>query len=120
MKKLVAILALVSVAQGAFAYIKEGTTSDIKSLQGSGYSQACLQIVDSEIARQQREGEQYVQYYNNEFYNQAGKSGIGKWYYKTKLYFDPIQDDGLFGNHENAFTNTWFPDQPKLQKVDSL
>ncbi len=111
MKKTVAILSILALSQCAFAYMKEGTTSDVDKMQGKGYSQATLKIIDGERVRQQNAGTQYVRYYDNEFYTKDSP------YRRIKLLFDPIQDDGLFGNHENSFTNTIFPDQPSKNEV---
>jgi|GEM_PF-1485867 len=114
MKKTVAILGILALSQCAFAYIREGTTSDVNRLQGKGYSQSTLKIIDSEKVRQQNEGMYYARYYDDEFYTKDNP------YRRIKLYFDPNQDDGLFGNHENSFTNTFFPDQPTMEEVQRV
>ena len=114
MKKTVAILSILALSQCAFAYIREGETSHVGKLQGKGYSQSALKIIDSEKVRQQRDGTRYVRYYDNEFYTKDSP------YRRIKLYFDPIQDDGLFGERENSFTNTVFPDQPANDEVRQI
>lgn len=109
MKKTVAILSILALSQCAFAYIKEGTTSDIDKLQNRGFSQTTLKIMDAERARQARDGEHYVKYYESDYYK---KSSL---YQKIKVYLDPAQDDGLFGEHENSFSNRFFVDQPSKE-----
>jgi len=112
MKKTVAILSILALSQvAAFAYIKEGTTSDVSKLQNKGFSQTTLKMMDAERARQAREDTRYVRYYEHEFYSKNGP------YQKMKLFVDPLQDDGLFGEHENSFTNRVFPDQPTRKEI---
>lgn len=109
MKKVVMVLCLLAFSQGAFAYIKEGTSTNIEDLQGVGYSQEMLKAIDGQKSR--NNPRTYERYYNDtqdsEYTTKAGKA-----YYKLKLYLDPAQNDHHFGEHEVNFTNGYFPDQP--------
>ena len=97
MKKILAFLGVIVVSTGvSFAVIHEDKTSDIDVLRQQGFSESALQVVD--IAK---------------FHNQAGKykkqfSKKSQGVYSTlKVYVDPIQDDGDFGEHQVNFSNTW-------------
>lgn len=114
MKKTVAILSILALSQCAFAYIKEGTTSDVDKLQNKGFSQTTLKIIDGERARQARDGEHYVRYYEHDYYK---KSSL---YQKIKVYLDPIQDDGLFGERENSFSNRFFVEHPTKEEKRNM
>lgn len=125
MKKIFATFCLLAMTQGAFAYIRGGTTSDIDNLQGRGYSQATLKIIDAEKSRVQREGEgngRYERYYETSYYNEPrDKKGRRMyWYNRLKVYVDPKQDDTLFGEREINFYNKFFQDQPVTTKYEDL
>ena len=103
MKKFALLLTTLFVSQAAFAYIQEYTTSDIKTLQGTGYSQSTLKVVDTERTLKQGYNKDYVPYYDRRAYS---SNPIVKWYQMAKRLVDPGTDDNFFGVHEIQMENT--------------
>ena len=117
MKKFAITLCFFMITQGAHAYIKEGNTANVRYLQGSGFSQSTLRIMDEQQERVRSVYEQYTPYYENEYY---GVKHPGWWYQRFKAWFDPMQDDKLFGAHEINFSNKFFQSHPPLTSNESL
>lgn len=109
MKKTALLLTLLFVCPMSFAYIEEYTTSDNASLQGIGYSQEALKIIDTARMRTQGVEKDYVPFYSRQFYS---KNPLVKWYQVAKRYFDPSQDEEIFGMREIYYNNTWFEVSP--------
>lgn len=104
MKKLLVLLGVAVLSSGvSFASIDETKTSDIDILRNQGYSESMLNVVD--VAKS-------FNSYNkgkSRYYRNAMDRGnfFGKKYSYLKTYFDPVQDDGLFGEHQINFSNSW-------------
>ncbi len=103
MKKLVLILGVLLFAQASFAYLEEYTTSDNKTLQGVGFSQETLRIIDTARMNAQGVEKDYVPYYEKNFYS---KNFFLKWYQAAKVYVDPAAEDHVFGVREIVFENS--------------
>lgn len=104
MKKILALSATMLFATGlTFASVNENETADINVLRGQGYSESTLRVVDT------------VNYHNKSLTKKQerhfDKSKKPSAYTNVKLYFDPIQDDDNFGEHQINFTNTWNGDE---------
>ena len=76
-------------------------------MRKQGFSEGFLRVLDTNYALHQGEGETYVRYYTPK----RSLGNIGTRYTKFKLYFDPCQDDGQFGEHQIQFTNNWRDDE---------
>ena len=109
MKKAALIVALLLTMGASFAYIEEYTTSDTKTLQGTGYTAETMKIIDTARTLKQGVVKDYVPYYTTQFY--SDKPPL-KWYQMVKRYFDPLQDEGVFGIREITYTNGWFEMSP--------
>lgn len=122
MKKIAFTFCLLMMAQGAFAYIMEGTSTDIGAMQNRGYSQATLKIIDQQKAHKATPGVEYVKYYENPYYKKPDTftKKIGYWYDRIKVWVDPVQDDKIFGEREINFDNKFFYDQPATTKIEDL
>lgn len=102
MKKLLVLLGAVILSSGiSFAAIGENETTDIDYLRSLGYSESALQIVDTAKYHGSHGKPRYYQRNVNN-----GKK-LGKAYTVVKYWFDPAQDDGLFGEHQINFSNSW-------------
>lgn len=119
MKKIVlafCLFSLISVNSGAFAYIQEGTTTDIRKLGKSAYSEETLKIIDR--VKYQTTGDD--QYYHLTYTKGSKyKNKYHFWYEKAKDYLDPLSDDGNFGFYEVDFTNKFYPFQ-KFEMPEDL
>ena len=103
MKKLSVLLGAIILSTGvSFAYMDDGQTSNIDVLRSQGYSEAILHVVDT--ARNHDSNGITPRYYKRSMNN--GKR-LGKGYSVLKTYVDPAQDDGLFGEHQINFSNSW-------------
>ena len=103
MKKLSVLLGIILLSMGAsFAYMNDGETSDIDLLRTQGYSEAILQVVDT--AKYHDSNSRSKRYYKGGA--DQGKK-LGKGYSVLKIYVDPLQDDGRFGEHQINFSNSW-------------
>lgn len=107
MKKILIMsgLFLISTAS-CFAYLNESTSSDVETLRAQGFSENMLRVID--LANEKNKGinGNYVRHFQPK--NQSKKLGA---YSKVKIYFDPTQDDGLFGEHQINFSNSWMGDE---------
>ena len=98
MKKILALFGFTVLLSGiSFAAIEENSTADIDVLRSQGFSESALQIVDTVKFRNQGIGK-----YKKRFARKKESP-----YSTVKVYVDPIQDDGNFGEHQINFTNTW-------------
>ncbi|MCD8023970.1 MAG: hypothetical protein LUE64_00355 [Candidatus Gastranaerophilales bacterium] len=109
MKKAVLLIAALFIMQAGFAYVEEFTTSDIKTLQGKGYSQDILKIVDTSRMLSQEGDKDYVPFYSRKIYSDKP---LIKWYQVAKRYFDPAQDENVFGVRELNYNNSYFEFSP--------
>ncbi len=116
MKKAALLLALLFTAQASFAYIEEYTTSDIKTLNGTGYSQETMKVVETARILKQGYEKDYVPFYPTEIYSD---NPIVKWYQVAKRYFDPAQDNQIMGVREIKYDNDWFPGNPNVLEKKS-
>ena len=67
-----------------------------------------LRVLDTVKSNNQSKGELYVR-----DFQQPQRTKLGNFYHNLKVYFDPSQDDGKFGEHEIDFTNSWQGDHTK-------
>ena len=103
MKKILLSLGVIALAAGSsFAYIIEGTTSDISTLDKQGFSRSTLEAVDWVSYRNGGADDKYVRRFVRK------RNFFGRIYQGIKVYTDPVQDDGRFGDHHIEFSNTWF------------
>ena len=103
MKKLLLVLGVVTLATGcSFAEIEVTETTATKNLKQQGYSESMARIVDTVKSKNQSKGETYVR-----DFAQPQRTRMGNIYHNIKIYFDPSQDDGKFGEHEIDFSNSW-------------
>lgn len=116
MKKAALILALLMITPASFAYIEEFTTSDNKTLQGTGYSQSTLEIIDTARMIKQGVERDYVPYYSRQYYS---KTPVRKWYQVAKRYFDPAASEEVFGVRELHYQNTWFSFSPSYYEKET-
>ncbi len=116
MKKVLTALVILLTASSCFAYIKEGTTSDIETLKETTYSEATLKAIDTIKANNTYGSNGYESYYDNQ--EKTKKQYVSNWYSKIKAWFDPAQDDGYFGNHEINYDNRFFLMQPSQNTFD--
>ena len=108
MKKTLVICALLSSCTlSSFAYVDENKTSDISGLRAQGFSESMLKTVDLVNEKNKGINGTYVRY----FTKKVPASTASNAYNELKLYVDPIQDDGIFGEHQINFTNTWKGDE---------
>jgi len=104
MKKLLILTALCAITFNgtAQAYLRENSTASTETLERQGYSRATLELTDMHVSKTAGEaGKQ------RRFVNKKSGNIFGRAYERIKLYTDPGQDDGLFGEHEINFTNNW-------------
>jgi len=98
MKKILALFGVtILLGSASFAAIEENSTANIEILRSQGFSESALQVIDTVKFHNQEPGK-----YKKHFARK--KEGP---YSTLKLYVDPIQDDGEFGEHQVNFTNTW-------------
>ncbi len=106
MKKISFLFGILFISSlSCFAYIDENVTSEVDTLRAQGYSDSMLHIADFVNEKNKGINGNYERRFKPADYK--GKLGI---YQKIKIYFDPIQDDGKFGEHQINFTNTWMGD----------
>ena len=103
MKKLALTLCIAIAATSAsYAYYLENDTHEIDTLRAQGFSESTIQAVD--ISTRHNKGKNHRNKYR---YTKKDSNPIGNAYTKIREYFDPVQDDGLFGEHQIIFSNTW-------------
>lgn len=113
MKKLIALMGILSLTTGlSFAYINESKTSDVEVLKSQGFSDSALKIVDLVNTQQAGLDGKYVKYYQPKKHK-----GLGKPYTRLKNYIDPVQDDGMFGEHQIHYSNSWRPMEEEPQYI---
>jgi hypothetical protein len=103
MKKIMTVLGILSLsATMTFAALDELETSEITTLRSQGYSESTLRAVDTVKYKNQGPAGRYKRHFST--------APASKYQY-IKLYFDPIQDDDNFGEHQINFANTWNSDE---------
>ena len=120
MKRLVLLFGLIIMATSSSqAYVYENETSDVNVLEKQGFSQGTLEIIDK--VNETNKGI-YSKY--KRAYTKKEHKNIGKVYDEIKVYFDPMQDDGKFGEHPINYSNTWQGDNThysnELIKTENL
>lgn len=104
MKKILVLFgAFALIPSMSFAYMDEDQTASIDELRNQGYSETTLQLVD--LAQDRDKGPNSK--YERRFVPKGHKNIIGKSYSFLNNYFNPIYEDGIFGEHQVNFTNTW-------------
>ena len=110
MKKFAITLCLALCLTGtSFAYYEEGTMQKIDVLRAQGFSESTIQSVDTATRMNRGKNGKTTA----AFTKKTGKNALGRSYTAIKNYFDPLQDDGNFGEHQIQFTNTWNDDVPE-------
>ena len=109
MKKIALLICILMVSQASFAYFQEYTTSDVKSLQGQGYSQETIKIIETARIKSQGDVKDYVPFYQTKFYSDKP---IRKWYQVAKRFLDPGTDEHVFGVREITYENGMFDMSP--------
>ena len=100
MKKLSVLLGIIILSSGiSYAAINEDRTSDIDLLRNQGFSESTLQVVDTAKFHDSNGR-------SNRYFKKS-KNKFGRGYSAIKTYIDPVQDDGLFGEHQIHFSNSW-------------
>ena len=108
MKKTLVICSLLSACTlASYAFLDENKTSDINGLREQGFSESMLKTVDMVNDNNKGINGNYVRY----FTKKTPASTVSNAYNRLKLYVDPIQDDGKFGEHQINFSNTWTGDE---------
>ncbi len=102
MKKLAVLLGVIMLSSACLAYIEEDKTSDIDALRQGGFSEGMLHVVDTAKYHHTR-GKQERYFLNGP---RSGKK-LGRGYSSLKGYVDPTQDDGILGEHQVNFSNSW-------------
>lgn len=103
MKKISILFGVLFISSlSCFAYLDESMTSDIDALRAQGYSESMLQVIDLVNDINKGINSNYERRFKP--VRCSGKMGA---YSKMKIYFDPTQDDGRFGEHQVIFSNTW-------------
>ena len=101
MRKVFVLLSIAALSMGAsFAAINDNATSDIDLLRNQGYSEGILNVIDTAKSHDGNGN-------NPRYYTTRGKNALGRGYTSLKTYIDPVQDDGLFGEHQINFSNSW-------------
>jgi len=123
MKKVLSLFGfMIMLPLCANAEVYETTTVD--DIGKQGYSQSMLRTVDTTLKNHQSHQGNYKKVYNKK----SGINFIGKAYTRIKIYFDPAQDDGNFGEREVNFTNNWmgdsvrynYPTEDKNNRIEDL
>ena len=109
MKKLLVLLGVMVFAScSSYAHIDESETSDIDTLRTQGYSESMLEVIDTVKSHNKGKNSKTQRYFRRKDHR-----SLGKGYDYLKLYIDPIQDDGFFGEHQINFSNNWNGDNTK-------
>lgn len=106
------ILGGLGIASCAFASIREESMATVPFLRADGHTEEMGKIADYVIYK--HSNETAIPYYNQDPYADAATHGL-KWYTAIKRWFDPMQDDMLFGRHEIKFSNAWSQNTPPLR-----
>lgn len=103
MKKLFVLFGIMTfISSASFAYYFENETLNPEVLDAQGYSDSTIVIADKVHALNAGLNGNYQRRYKLQHKNKLGKA-----YYYLKNYIDPLQDDGLFCEHQINFSNTW-------------
>ncbi len=117
MKKIFILSSILLFSTGlSFAWISENDTNALDTLERQGYSESTLKIMDLVNYTNQGKNGDYQKVYSKK----TSDSKIGRGYEKLKYYFDPIQDDQEFGQHEINFTNNWMGDKNMYTSKDGV
>ena len=96
------ILGGLGITSGAFAYIQSEDMSTVPQIQAEGYSKEMSKVTD--LVRYNHSKATADTYYNLDPYADSDKL---KWYSFVKRWFDPNQDDEMFGRHNINYSNKW-------------
>ncbi len=110
MKKLFVLFGIFAFLGGAsFAYYYENETLYPETMKAQGYSNTMILVTDKTHAF----NEGIHSNYQRKFQRPKRQNFLGRSYYYLKNYVDPLQDDGLFGEHQINFSNTWTDETTK-------
>jgi len=99
------ILGALGVTTGAFAYIQSEDMATVPQIQAEGFSKQMGKVTD--VVRYNHSKGTADTYYNLDPYADCDGSDKLKWYSFAKRWFDPAQDDEMFGRHDINFSNKW-------------
>jgi len=99
------ILGGLSLTSGAFAYIQSEDMSTVPQIKAEGFSTEMSKVTD--LVRYNHSKATADTYYDLDPYADCEGSDKLKWYTYVKRWFDPIQDDEMFGRHDINFSNKW-------------
>ncbi len=106
MKKILVLLGILALSPiASLASLNENETSSMEVLGAQGFSRSTLEAVDWANYRNGKSNHKYVRYF------QPKQHKFGRLYQRMKVYTDPIQDDGTFGDRQIEFSNTWMGDK---------
>lgn len=103
MKKILVLLGVMAFSTTlSHAVMNDNETTDISILRSQGYSESALKVIDT------------VRHLNTngEYKSQFEKKFRGPYYY-IKNYWDPIQEDNSFAEHQINFANSWNGDETR-------
>lgn len=112
MKKLataLCLMAFLGTAPGAFAYMQAEEMATVPTLKSLGFSESATKITELVRSRAMEPGSET--YYDLDPYSGCTTEKL-RWYTAIKRWFDPMQDDELFGRHEISFDNKWVEEAP--------
>lgn len=99
------ILGSLGLTSGAFASFQAEDMATVPSIQSEGFSKEMSKITD--VVRYNHSKGTVDTYYNLDPYADCNGSDKLKWYSFIKRWFDPNQDDEIFGRHNINFSNEW-------------
>ncbi len=99
------ILGGLGITSGAFAYIQAEDMPTVPQIKAEGYSTEMSKVTD--LIRYNHSKATADTYYNLDPYADCDGSDKLKWYSFVKRWFDPNQDDEMFGRHNINFSNKW-------------
>lgn len=99
------ILGSLGLTSGAFASFQAEDMATVPSIQSEGFSKEMSKVTD--VVRYNHSKGTVDTYYNLDPYADCNGSDKLKWYSFIKRWFDPNQDDEIFGRHNINFSNEW-------------
>ncbi len=99
------ILGSLGLTSGAFASFQAEDMATVPSIQSEGFSKEMSKVTD--VVRYNHSKGTVDTYYNHDPYADCNGSDKLKWYSFIKRWFDPNQDDEMFGRHNINFSNEW-------------
>lgn len=119
MKKIfMLMLSMLIISPSAFSAIIEGTTSDVKTLKNTTYSETMIKTIDLIKTHNTYGTDDYRPYYTYNTDPDNPSKHFFHWYKKVRNWMDPMQDDGYFGMREINFNNRFFLMEPSQSIFD--